>query len=261
MAQKEGLVVVELREGGSAVKTKVKRLGAAPGDVDAFMREVSDSVIVGIERAFERAGLTVDGKPLGARARVPERSFEEEFDTVERREAELYRQGVPQEQARAQAEAEFSRLNGAYAWFARQFVRGAKGLGAVDWAGGVHRDIDYLATDDHPGGYRGPPEMFLQGPESLLGLDLWRLGRNVASEAEGRARISGVTDRVGPAVVLERIAFYRDRVLESVRARLNWPRLPDDYDPPPPAQWPKGELDGNEEGSSYSTWARRRFRK
>ena len=171
-------------------KKEGKKLGAAPGDVDAFVREVSDSAIVGIERAFERADLTVGGKPLGARV-AGEWRYTSQWDASR------------------------------YLWFARQFVRGAAG-GFV-------------------------PVYNAYRPEEVLGFDLWSLGRNVRGEID--------------AFETRNKRNVYERVMDDIRTRLNWPRLPDDYDPPPPSLWPKGELDGNEEGSSYSTWARRRFRK
>lgn len=211
-------------------------LGAAPGDVDGFVRETTDAVDVHAERAFERAGLTVAGKPLGARAWtqlfVGELGTDANADDLmlspDRGEQTIVAWTGKDYIRRGTGDA--SRLL-RYAWFARQFVRGATGLHAMD-PDGYELTADF---DAHPDNF--------DLPEARLGLDLWRLGRNVVGEVETQA-LARARERRGR---VPGDAFNNDRgnlltlILDSVRTRLNWPRLPADYDPPPPSKWPEAD--------------------
>lgn len=222
--------------------TQRRGLSAAPGDVEGFVREVSEAAIAAIEDAFRRAGderndrpLRVAGKPLEARA--------------------------PMSMATAQLVAgnyrdlsvEDAFLSGAYeahayAWIARQFVRGATGHGVISLMG--------VEVENVPAGWENTlrGQMHFSTPEARLGLDVWRIGRNVAAEVEREWRdgaIQSLSDRKKRKITAQfdlgrgRTAHlwrarFRDLVLESVRTRLNWPNT-GDFDPPPPAQWPDGD--------------------
>lgn len=200
----------------------LRGLSAAPGDVDGFIAETVDAVIVHAERAFERAGLTVDGKPLGARAWTP--LFVGELGTDANADDLMLSPDRGEQTIVAWTNKDYIRHGTEdaarvlrYAWFARQFVRGATDVGF--WMLSV--------------GYRE------SGPETRLGLDLWRLGRNVASEIADAFDVRSTLLTTNQAK--QRQERVRRGILEAVRTRLNWPALPDNFDPPPPSQWPSAE--------------------
>lgn len=208
---------------------------AEPGDVEGFVRELAEATIVHIERAFERAGLTVAGKPLGARAPIRYGGFDISEAGVNDggRVWPLFYLTTDRPMD-TQGKIRFPALY-AYAWLARQFVRGATGQFPSGHYGAPYD------PKNRGGQVEEMQTLMSASPEARLGLDLWRLGRNVAAEA---AQFDpgwlpdpdeyGFETNSGDIEVPEIIR----RILESVRGRLNWPSLPDDYDPPPPSQWP-----------------------
>lgn len=243
---------------GIVTKAKIFRkrggaLGADPGDVDGFVREVSESAIVHIGAAFRRADLTAAGKPLGARGTPPwilirpsndepedelvvevqaldsaSTWFEETWIITSDEDTQARWDDLEEQLPDAMDKRLRQRLHDAvlfggdpltarYAWIARQFVRGATGQGALAHHGGT-------LTEDEGG---------VDSPEARLGLDVWRIGRNVAAEVDGMKWW-----HVGATITVDDV---RRRVLESVRTRLNWPRLPENYDPPPPSDWPEDD--------------------
>ena len=252
-----------------------------------FLRDVSDSALANITRSFERAKLTIDGKPL--RATVPTQFYYGGTPAHLRDDLEATLEGE-----RAVGSAA-TRVVYAYVWLARQFERGVLGepMRAV-----VGLRFIALSVDRYPNGIaenepgvvtaiENVPHLQIRGrldrhlswldewdnelnwddgfaldandqplsawsdfaidteitgaddPFVALGLDLWRIGRNVHEEVRQK-RIGG-TDR--NAVIARRDRARRIGV--TVAERLNWFELPKDYEPPPPDRWPKDSSDGS----------------
>jgi hypothetical protein len=116
----------------------------------------------------------------------------------------------------------------AYSWFVHQFYRGALLFGALDEVG---RDWGDSAGDW--GDATGMATYGFDLPEARLGLDLWRTGRatdRLVREALQRGKISFVPSW--------QVTW---NVIESVRERLHWPKLPgtEAWTPPAPINWPE----------------------
>lgn len=204
----EDVVVWAVRR-SDIVNDDFEGLSAAPGDTDAFVRELTEVTVAHLTRAFERAQVS-DGRGgvLVVRADLFNRGEGTVADDLLRTHGWWHNDG------------EMRRAN-AYAFYARQFMGGATGRWPVDENG---RDLQKRGTGK-------VAELSTDAlPEARLGVEVWQLGRRWRTHVDERERT-------------EKINVY-ERALDRIRAELNWPKLPNNYDPPPPIVWPAGELDG-----------------
>ncbi len=191
---------------------------AAPRDLASDLRDIADSAIVAIERAFRNANLTV----------TVVRAFDWPTGPNERPLTAL----APAALGNREPQSYHSLPAVAYAWFVWLLDQGLSGAA---WTSIENSDYGRR----HPiGQFTGPGYGFnpwpVKTPEEDLGSKVFFVGCNTR-EAMDRFIVGDARKHPSGWGMLQ----HRRDMLEAIRSRLHWPRLPEGerWVPAPPGQW------------------------